>query len=133
MGRAISDFAISMQHGSVDAFLVAADLAKRIELALKKRSNLEARERNNLKFYCLRWVACVQCRSVNVSATKLADIKGLVSEASIEKAIDEVNKLFSLAGGTDQVAKGTDFKNTLNTIIQEEIRNIHTGSTVGTE
>lgn len=94
----------------VDAYLVAADLVRRIEIALKGRTDLEARERNNLRFYCLYWVACWKGKTLSMSATKLEALKGQITDADIEMSIDTVKPLFTQEGGTDQVAKGKDFK-----------------------
>lgn len=105
----------------VDAYLVAADLTKRLELALKARTDLVARDRNNLRFYCLYWVASWACKSATLSAGKISKLKGKISGADIEDAIDKVSKLFNDAGATDQVAKGPDFKATVSSKIADLI------------
>lgn len=105
----------------VDAYLVAADLTKRLELALKARSDLVARDRNNLRFYCLYWVASWASKSVVLNAGKIAKLKGKITGADIEDAIDKVSQLFTEAGATDQVAKGPDFKATVTSKMTELI------------
>jgi hypothetical protein len=106
----------------IDAYLVAADLVKRVEQALKSRTDLEARDRNNLRFYCLLWIAAWSVKSVSISAAKISGMKGSVSDADIESGIDEVSKMFFAAGGTDQVAKGPDFKVALMDELKQRIK-----------
>lgn len=95
----------------VDAYLVAADLTRRIELALKNRGNIEAKDRNNLRFYCVLYAAFMAAQTVSLSPHKVSKLKDKIGDASIEAAIDTVRKLFNDHGGTDQFAKGPKFKN----------------------
>ncbi|WP_341863057.1 AIPR family protein [Gymnodinialimonas sp. 57CJ19] len=106
----------------IDAYLVAADVTRRIETALKLRSELAARDRNNLRFYCLLWVASWAAKSASISASQIASLKGKVTEADIELGIDSVAELFSAAGGTDQLAKGSEFKSTLIETLEANIK-----------
>ncbi len=97
----------------IDCYLVAADLIKRVEVALKTRAVFGAAERNNLRFYCLYWVAVWAAKSKALSAQKIANLKDSVTDAEIEQAIDRVALEFQHAGGTDKVAKGSEFKDDL--------------------
>jgi hypothetical protein len=105
----------------IDCFYVAADLIKRTEAGLKARSEFAARDRNNLRFYCLYWAAAWCAKSKKLNPKKLADIKGKVTDADIEGAIDCVSTYFFEQGGTDQLAKGSEFKKTLESEVQKKI------------
>lgn len=107
----------------VDAYLVAADLIKRVEAALKVRTDYKAQDRNNLRFYCMYWTMGWECKSISITASKVAAKKGLISDATVEAGIDKVASLFFGAGGTDQLAKGPDFKEHLKTQLNAEIKN----------
>lgn len=106
----------------IDSYSVAADLIKRVEVALKARATFGATDRNNLRFYCLLWVSAWACKSVSLSAQKVASLKGRVSDADIEQAIDVVSDAFSEAGGTEKVAKGSEFRDELVAKLSSEIR-----------
>lgn len=105
----------------VDAYLVSADLIKRVEAALKSRTDYSAQDRNNLRFYCMYWIMCWECKSVALTASKISSKKGLISGALIEEGIDKVADLFFSQGGSDQLAKGPDFKATLSQQLTVEI------------
>lgn len=103
----------------IDAYFVAADLIRNIELALKSRSDIVAQDRNNLRFYCLLWVVCWKCRSTAISAHNIAKLKAApVNDAEIEIAIDTVSKAYFDGGGNDNLAKGNLFKDTVLNLAQ---------------
>jgi hypothetical protein len=110
------------EYHPVDAYLVAADLVKRIEFALKSRDDFVARDRNNLRFYCLFWIAAWSAKSLNLTAHKVSALKGAISDAEIETGIDGVSKIFFDEGGTDQIAKGPEFKEKLGSQLREAIK-----------
>ena len=112
----------------IDTYLVAADLIRRIEIALKARTEFEARDRNNLRFYCLFWVACWCAKSTKLTADKISRLKGKVSDADIEQSIDTVAKHFKAAGATDQAAKGAEFKKTIIQELESELQAHYTSN-----
>ncbi|WP_028958269.1 AIPR family protein [Sulfitobacter sp. 20_GPM-1509m] len=112
----------------VDAYLVSADLVKRVETALKARTTYTAQDRNNLRFYCVYWIMGWACKSSNLAAPKISEKKGLISDASIEAGIDKVAALFFAAGGTDQLAKGPDFKAQLITELKADLKDHFTSN-----
>lgn len=105
----------------VDAFLAAADLTRRVEIALKARGEFTASDRNNLRFYCLWWIAAWEAKSTNLSATKISGLKSKISDADLESGIDEVASFFSAKGGSDKLAKGPEFKAELSKLMSEKI------------
>ena len=108
----------------VGCYLSAADLIKRIEAALKTRATFSAADRNNLRFYCLFWVAGWAVKSTSLTARKVADLrdKDKVKDTDIKQAIDRVGTEFRKAGGTDKVAKGSEFKDKLISKLEKEIK-----------
>lgn len=111
------------ENHPIDAYLVAADLVKLVEIALKGRTSYVAQDRNNLRFYCLYWVMCWACKSIELTASKVSLRKGTISGADVEAGIDKVAELFFASGGTDQLAKGPDFKAQLSDKLSVEIKN----------
>jgi AIPR protein len=106
----------------LDAYSTAALLTKKVETQLKKRTDLTSRDRNNLRFYVLYWSAGWAVKSVNLSAGKIAAIEmGKIVDQDVDDAIDSVLELFENAGGSDQVAKGAEFKITLNEELHKQI------------
>lgn len=97
----------------VDSFLVAADLTRRIENTLKHRNEFTATDRNNLRFYCLWWIAVWAAKSTKLSAVKISGLKNKIADEEIEEGITLVAAVFKEKGGSDKVAKGPDFKKDL--------------------
>ena len=106
----------------IECYLVAADLFKRVESALKTEATVSTADRNNLKFYCLFWVAGWVAKSASLSADKVAALKDEVTDTDIKQAIDRVGTEFQNAGGTDQVAKGREFKDELINKLKTKIK-----------
>lgn len=107
----------------LDAYSNAAILIKMVEAALRKRADLTSRDRNNLRFYILFWTAAWSCKCSTLSSVKISkiNVEG-ITDQEIEAAIDKVNAEFQDAGGSDQVAKGPAFKETLTEKLKEEIK-----------
>jgi len=89
----------------------AALLMRIIDRALKARSELQGRDRSNLRFYALLWLTAMLTRKASPKAADVAaiDIK-VIDGADVEAAVDEVSKLYEALGGTDAAAKGPDFR-----------------------
>jgi hypothetical protein len=93
------------------AYVLAGTLIKAVESRLRERPGLEAKDRNNLRFYVLAYLVWELTGDTEPSAAKLSTIElddGL--NAKIDDVIDVVSSKFIQLGGTDQVAKGADFK-----------------------
>lgn len=109
----------------IDAYLVAADLIKRIESSLKLRDSLQNRDRTNLKFYCLYWIAAWAAKKSQLNATDLSKLKDKITGGDIEDGIDAVSERFFSDGGTDQLAKGPEFKKSLRDNLADRITNFY--------
>lgn len=115
----------------LDCYAVSATLMKRVEISLKRRSNFTSRDRNNLRFYVLFWVASVAAKSISLNAGKIAALKAVeITDTDLEAGIDEVSAIFDSLGGTDQVAKGPALKRSIAEVLEPKIRLMHTSTSV---
>ncbi len=57
-----------------------------------------------------------------MNADRVSKLKGQISSDDVADAISEVWKLFSDAGGTDQTAKGPNFKNEVKDKVKDKIQ-----------
>lgn len=105
----------------LDAYVVAANAIRRIEMALRDAEGLTARDNNNIRFYVLYWLIANEAKSISLTPQKVAKLKGKIRNESINSAITRVKKLFFDAGGTDQLAKGPIFKETLKDEVKNQI------------
>ena len=112
----------------VDCYLVAADLIKRVEIALKATATSDAAERNNLRFYCLFWVAAWAAKSTSLTASKIVKLKDNVTDDDIEQAIENVRSAFRKDGGTDKIAKGSKFKDNIIMSLEKKIKRRKSGA-----
>ena len=107
---------------ALDAYLVAAITIRAVELALKDTSDLVARDRNNMRFYVLYWVCALKSKSISLTPDRISKLKGQISAEEIENAISEIRRLFTAAGGSDQIAKGPLFKERVKDEVKDKIR-----------
>ncbi|MGV1752803.1 AIPR family protein [Agrobacterium sp. CG674] len=94
----------------LDAYVVAADTIRRIEIALKGNPDLSPKDRNNIRFYVLYYLISLKAKSTSLSPQKVAQLKGEITNGDISGAISLVWELFEREGKSDEVAKGISFK-----------------------
>lgn len=89
----------------------AALLIGHVDRVLRARTDLKARDRTNLRFYVLLWVAATAAKRAALNATSIAqlDVKA-ITDGDIELATDEVWKLYEKLGASDQAAKGSELR-----------------------
>lgn len=101
----------------IEVYLTCIRIVRRAEAHLKSIGSLEAKDRNNLRFY----VALELARDITgediPSLSKLKDaathtITDEEVSACTERVLDEYNRL----GGTDQIAKGIELKGALSAL-----------------
>lgn len=104
----------------VQLYYVCAETLKRIETLLKSSNvNLAARDRNNLRFYVLMDTLVRAVEKPNPAMKDYASLDPKsVSDEQILSSINRVKKLYDDLGGTDQIAKGTEFLKRLKESIQ---------------
>ena len=105
----------------IKLYVVAAVLMKKVEAALKGRGDLNARDRNNIRFYVLQFLAGVATDNDSPTLEAISKIEtAAVSDDAVERAIDMVWAAFSNDGASDQLAKGPAFKSTVAAKILSE-------------
>ena len=107
-----SDYsAVFSESLPISLYTNAALLVREVDRVLRSRSDMRARDRSNIRFYTLLWVAARALGKPSLSANDVAKIDvNSIPDESIEKAIDHVLALYEQLGGTDQVAKGPDLR-----------------------
>jgi len=92
---------------NVKSYYIAALIGKRIELYLKKESNLSISDKNNIKFYLAYVIA------VKITGNKFPGFRSLenidpilINEECISKALLFVETIYNSMGGGDKLAKG---------------------------
>lgn len=95
----------------VSLYTNAATLIRMVDRVLKNRSEMTARDRSNLRFYVLFWMASMLAKKATPKPSDVAklDVRS-VDEGYVEAAIDEVWKLYEELGSSDQAAKGQEFR-----------------------
>lgn len=89
----------------------AATLIRHVDRVLKRRPEMTARDRSNLRFYVLFWLGCTVSQTSSPSTYDLAkmDVKA-ISDSEVEAAADDVWTIYEQLGGTDKIAKGPDLR-----------------------
>ena len=95
----------------IGVYTKTAELIRRVDLALRRETEIRARDRTNLRFYVLFWLAAVLAERLEPRPSDIAklDLKS-VGDAEVRSAIDEVRKLYKKLGENDQVAKGSELR-----------------------
>jgi hypothetical protein len=104
----------------------AALLIRVVDGVLRSRSEMTARDRSNLRFYVLYWLAAMLTRKPAPKASDVAklDVKA-IDEGDVEAAVDEVWKLYEALGSSDQAAKGADLRKRAIEEVTARVRTLH--------
>ncbi len=106
----------------IKLYVVAAILMKKVEVALKGRADLNARDRNNIRFYVLQFLAGVATQAKRPTVDEISKLDHTnLSDDLVERSIDVVWGAFSDGGATDQLAKVAAFKETIEEKLDEEL------------
>ncbi len=105
----------------IAVYRVSASIVKKVDGALRQKTELDARERNNLRFYVAMRVAAIAAGKKSPSAADIAAIDPTrITDEVISKSIDSIKKAYEGLGGGDRVAKGSELvdqvKNEIATI-----------------
>ncbi|MDO8900374.1 MAG: AIPR family protein [Phenylobacterium sp.] len=89
----------------------AALLIRMVDGVLKTRSEMTGRDRSNVRFYALFWLAALLTRKAAPKAADVAklDIKS-VDVSEVEAAADAVWGIYEALGKSDQAAKGSELR-----------------------
>lgn len=110
------------ESNSLNSYFVIASWGKNIELHLKESKKYSTSENSDIKFYVLYYLACTKTNSLYPSNKKIETLENLdLHVHDIDTAIDDCYHIYKELGGTDKVAKGSDYlekvKNTLKSVI----------------
>ncbi|RTM07838.1 MAG: abortive phage resistance protein [Hyphomicrobiales bacterium] len=107
----------------VGLYTNAAALIRIVDRVLRSRSEMKARDRSNVRFYVLFWLAGMLTKKPHPQADDIAklDVK-TISDGDVEAATDEVWKLYEALGAGDQVAKGPDLRKATMDELAKQIR-----------
>ncbi len=93
----------------IDIYRVCASIVKRVDTMLRANVDLDARERNNLRFYIAMQVAALATDKATPTASDLADLDvEAIAEGDIEASFVAVKAAYDELGADDRVAKGRD-------------------------
>ena len=113
-------------HNPINLYRVCAELVKKVELFLSNNTdNLTASNKNDLKFY-VSMVVCQEALSLfNPTVVQIAGLTvSNISYSHLNYAYQLVKNEYTLLGGTDRVAKGTELLEKINCcLLQKYNRN----------
>ena len=103
----------------------AAALIRRVQIVLRTRSEMTPRDRTNVRFYVLYWLAGEATAKVKPTPSDVGALDlGQIADDDIEEAIDTVWVFFDGLGRSDDVAKGVELieelKNELRFRLEKE-------------
>lgn len=91
----------------INVYLVAAKLVKSAHAYLKKREDLQQKDRTNLLFYLVMHTSSCLVEESKPTLKKLSEIDlNMISESLFDESLLIVQKLYMELGGNDGVAKG---------------------------
>lgn len=106
----------------IDVYRVCAAIVKRVDTLLRTDDNLDARERNNLRFYVAMHLAAVATGRRSPTAPQLAtlDVDAL-TDALVQASLDAVKGCYAELGGGDHLAKGSALIGAVRTDLEKTI------------
>lgn len=93
----------------IEIYRVSASIVKKVDALLRVGASLDARERNNLRFYVAMRVAALAAGKSSPSPAELAAIDlDKITDDGIRTSLAAVKSAYDALGGGDRVAKGPD-------------------------
>jgi hypothetical protein len=90
-------------------YRVCISILKAVDTYLRDKTELDTKERNNVRFYIAMFLGIQLCKASSPTISQLSSIQlDQITEDTLEAAYCEVHNTYQELGGTDQVAKGTD-------------------------
>lgn len=88
------------EHFPIGVYTTIAELIRRVDAILKNRVEIKPRDRTNLRFFALYWVAAVLAHKVRPQPRDVARIEAKkIADGVIEEAIEEIGRLYEDLGG----------------------------------
>ena len=95
----------------IAVYAITAELLRRVDSVLRGAQDVRPRDRTNVRFYVLYWVAAMLTnRSLPEPAQVVQIQTRTLGDETIERAIADVRTLYERFGGNDQVAKGSELQ-----------------------
>lgn len=107
----------------VDLYRICASLSKKIERFIKSdAAGVESRDRNNVKFHLAMHVSMRLAGKVSPTVQDVVQVDiDKVDVAFMTESLKDVLEEYHRLGGTDQVAKGTEFPEALGSKMSSEL------------
>jgi hypothetical protein len=107
---------------AVALYAIAGALIRHVDRVLRTRTELTTRDRANIRFYVLTWLASTLAQKALPSAEDIAklDLRTL-DDDQVEAAIDAVLDCYEELGSSDQAAKGPEMKRRLQVQMEAAI------------
>jgi hypothetical protein len=113
----------------IEMYLVAGKIIKDVQSDLRRRTELPAKDRNNLIFYVAMHLASCLAGKVKPSASEIASVPlESITPEVIEESIAEVKGHYDGLGATDQAAKGTGLLPLVEKSLSERFAAAHPGA-----
>lgn len=113
----------------LDVFYKCAKVGKLVYGHLWKRADLSKSTITNVVFYAIYAMFALGTKSTNITAEKIKNFDiSIIDENVCKKVEDFVIAEFNRAGGTDKVAKGSEFKVALSKVIERGLASVSESS-----
>ena len=107
----------------VGLYTKSALLIGRVDKVLRGRSEMTVRNRANIRFYVLFWITAILAGRLRPEAVQIADLDvAAIDDGDIEAVINEVWKLYERLGESDQVAKGSELRDSTTEKIKTRLQ-----------
>jgi hypothetical protein len=104
----------------IDLYVSCAQLRKRAEAFLRS-AETDRRDRNNLLFYLLMAIVCVEFKTPRANATAISAMGvGEIEKATFEAALGLVRPIYEKHGASDNAAKGSEMVATLKQTVKSK-------------
>lgn len=108
------------ENNALETYLRVASWGRDIELRLKDTKKYETAEISDIKFYVLYYLSCIAVGSLYPSSNKINALANTeMSCEEIDAASDTCYDLYRDLGGTDKVAKGSDYLDKIKENLKE--------------
>lgn len=105
----------------IDVYLKIVQIMRAVERQMKTME-IERKTATNIKYYVAMVYAALLTRSMSSIGAKLSSISQLIIDiADLTSVIIDVENMFTIAGGTDQLAKGSAFTEALLAKLNSEL------------
>lgn len=110
------------ENTTLNTYYLVASWGRAVELRLKEMKKYETAENSDIKFYVLYYLACEKVNNLYPSSKKIESVATPnLQDQDIDVAINACYDMYKELGGSDKVAKGTDYLDK----VKEKLRIVH--------